>query len=189
VRLAAALAETERLRAALARAEADAAKQAAAAHEDGRREGLAAASEADDRRLKAVSDALADARAAWDERLAALDHLALLVARTALSKFFEAGEDLPNLVARTVARQIGTVRRETIVALHVSALDFPDEEALAALADRSGSGAIEIVADPALKSGECRMDLGLGHVELGLQSRWRELSRLLEEMADEEASA
>jgi flagellar assembly protein FliH len=184
--LEAAEAEIRRLEQALDDARAVAADAEAAAHAAGRREALAEAADVDDRRLEMLEREVAAVRDTLEERLDGAERLAALLARTALAKLVEPSADLSELVVRSIARQMRDVRRETIVAIRVSAADFADEAALAAIAARTGAGPVQLLADPELGRGACRMDLRLGHVDLGVGARWGELSALLLAMAEDE---
>lgn len=135
------------------------------------------------KRLEALADGIDAALAAWTERLDSLERLAPLLARTALSKLFEPCDDQADLVARAIARQMSGLRRQTAVQLRVSARDFAGDADLAILAERAGAGTLAITRDPELALGDCRLDLSLGHVELGPRAQWRELSTLLEALA------
>lgn len=180
-RLAAALEEMDTLRAAV-----DAAKAAEEeARADGRRHGLAEAAKAQDRQLQALAASLSTAMERWNERLASLEPLALLVARTALSKLLGEDCDHAQRVARTLALQIAQMRREAVIRVRVSADDFPDSAALRDLAEAADTGSLDLLADADLGPGECRLDLLLGHIELGIGPRWKELSELFERMAAE----
>lgn len=150
-----------------------------AAHEAGRGAGRAEAVADGARLADRVGAALDAARAAWDERLAELDTLAVMIARAALGRMFEAPADMADLVARAITQRIAALRADTIVAIHVSAADFAGEEACTALAWQAGVAAATIAADPALKAGECRIDLQLGHVDCGIAVQWRELDAFL----------
>ena len=171
--------EVDRLAAELATVRADASKAIEAARVAGREEGIAAASAAEDARLALLERALVSAAGRLDESLGGIEDLAGTLAATALGKLVAPDAAMSGLVARSVQRQIRLLRRETVVAIRVSAADFPDEDALQALAAQAGAGAARLVADPQLGSGECRFDLALGHIDLGVAGRWREAASLL----------
>lgn len=164
-------------------------RSALEARETGRREGLLAAELEEARRLAAIREAVELARDSWNDRLAGLDALAAMVARAALAKIFGDEADLADLVARSIAFQFAALRGKSVVAIHVSDRDFPDADALAALRIKAQSGAVDIIADAELAAGDCRFDLQLGHVDLGIGSQWRELSRFLEALAVPESLA
>ncbi|MEA3017890.1 MAG: flagellar assembly protein FliH [Sphingomonadales bacterium] len=179
--------EIGRLEAALAEARAEAAQAVARAREEGREEARAEAEDREDGRLRALEAIATAAQGALERRLDELDRLALLLAQRALAQLVEPDAGLAALVERSIARQMRFVRGKTVAAIHVSGEDFPGEPALAELAARAGIGSVRLAADPELRSGQCRIDLRLGHVDLHVGPRWGEMAELLETMAKEEA--
>lgn len=181
--------ENDALKKVLEDTRAAAAEAEARARSDGRKDGLAAAKVDDDRRLQAAADALAAAAKAWDERLASLDGLAAAIARASLSKLFGEWDSGSELVLRAAAHQLGRLRRDTIVAVRVSRKDFADEAALAAAAASLSLSSAGLVADPQLAAGACRIDLKLGHVDVGPATQWTELAAMLDSLAAGQGSA
>jgi flagellar biosynthesis/type III secretory pathway protein FliH len=175
--------EVSELGSALAAAKTAAVAAEKKAREEGRLEALATAQAADAERLALLDGALGEMVKGWEQRLTDLDGLAAAIADTALSKLFDSWPDASEFLARTVARQIRILRKETVIAIRLSGRDFPDEQALAAFASRAGTGSIQVLADPDLGAGECRADLQLGHVDLGAGAQRAELSALLESLA------
>lgn len=181
--------EISRLQTALIDARGIAEESETAAREAGRQEALLVARDEDDRRLASILDGVAAARSAWDDRLAKLDALAAMLARSALAKIFGDDAARAELVARAIALRVEALRGETVVSIRVSALDFPNTDALAALRADAGVGAIEVKADGVLAAGESRIDLQLGHVDVGISSQWHELDRFFESILDIGTSA
>jgi hypothetical protein len=66
------------------------------------------------------------------------------------------------MIAGMLARQLRQLRREAVVAIHVSREDFPHDAALAAMVDKAGTGSLAVTASADLPAGECRIDLQLG---------------------------
>ncbi|QNA82930.1 hypothetical protein G4G27_02065 [Sphingomonas sp. So64.6b] len=178
-----ALIEIDNLRGMIAEARDDGSRAAQVARGEGEAAGRSAAMKEADQRLAVLEQAARKARTAWDDRLAGLDALAVMIARSALAKLITDSDDLGDLVARQIARRIDAIRHESVVAIRVSTEDFADDDALDVLALRIKPGATEIIADPALASGDCRFDLQLGHVDLGVRSQWGELDAFLEGLA------
>ena len=116
--------ENEDLRAALAAQRIAAEKAVAAARAEGERLGKAAAGTAVERQVEAVATGVEAAAGAWRERLDSLDGLAAALARSALAKLFEDGEGHSRFVAAVIARQMRLLRRESVIAIRVSARDF-----------------------------------------------------------------
>jgi flagellar biosynthesis/type III secretory pathway protein FliH len=167
--LAAATREIERLQAALAETRKRAPEAEALAHEAGRRQGLEEAADETDRLITAVCAGVDQASAAWNDRLAELDALAAMLAQASLST--------------------QTLGRESVVSIRISGSDFPDEAARDALRSAVAMGSSELVIDPALTTGECRLDLKLGSIDVGVASQWRALDRFFDVLIAGEVAA
>lgn len=158
-------------------------------HRLGRSEAAAEAKRDEEARIALLESAIASALAQWDERLQSLESLAVLLGKTALSKMFAAPEIQSQLVVQCIARQLQALRRETIVAITVSSTDFPEEARLAEIAVEAGDASIPVAASATLPAGECRIDLQIGHIDVGPQTQWRRLDALLRDLAFGEAPA
>jgi flagellar assembly protein FliH len=154
-----------------------------AARAEGERQGRAAAGEGIDKRLALLAKGVETAASEWQKRLHVLDELAPALARAALGKLFDDKGDYSPFVTDLIARQLRLLRRESVVAIRVSARDFEDEQALAGLAAEAGTGSVRIVTDADLETGECRFDLQLGHIDVGAKTQWAELAAFLDELA------
>jgi type III secretion protein L len=179
--------EISRLQTALIEARALAESAPKEAREAGRKEGHREVEDDMARRLALIGKGIERAEVAWHERLGALDALAAMLARSGLAKVVGDGADLADLVTRAIALRVRAMRHESIVGIRVSAADFPDADALDALRAGAGSRSIEVIADAALDAGECRFDLQLGHIDLGIRPQWRELDRFFEALAADPA--
>jgi flagellar assembly protein FliH len=175
--------EVDELRAALAAERIAAGKAVAAARTEGERLGKAAAGGAAAKQVAALVGGVEAALEAWGERLAGLDALAAALAKAALAKLFDDSEGPSRFVAGLLARQMRLLRRDSLLAVRVSAADFTDEAALAALGAEAGAGSVRIVADADLAPGECRIDLQLGHIDIGAGAQWAQLAAFLDELA------
>lgn len=178
--------EIARLNAALSELRAQALEAEKRAREEGRLKGLEQAEERAERSFQAICQALDTARTVWNDRLAGLDALAAMLAQSALAKLFGDCPDLADLVARTVRTRVQSLARESLVAIRISETDFADEAAGHALRTIGAVGATDIILDPELESGQCRLDLRLGSIDLDIGSQWRELNRFLDELAADE---
>jgi len=187
--LAAAMREIERLQTALAEMRARAPEAERLAHEAGRQQGLEEAEEKADRVVAAVCAGVDQARAAWNDRLAELDALAAMLAQASLSKLFGEASDLAELVTRSIRHRTQILGRESVVSIRVSGEDFPDAVAREALRSAVAAGSSELVVDPALSTGECRLDLKLGSMDVGVASQWRELDRFFDLLIAGEVAA
>jgi flagellar assembly protein FliH len=171
--------ENEQLRAALTAQRAEAEQAVKAARAEGERLGRAAADDSAEKQLALVRKGVDAAVGHWQARLRDLDGLAPSLARAALGKLFDEGNDHARFVAGLIARQLRMLRRESLISIRVSALDFKDEPALAVLAAEAGTGSVRVVADADLVSGQCRIDLQLGHIDVGAGTQWAQLAAFL----------
>lgn len=178
--------EVEELRAALAAQRVESEQAVKAARAEGERQGRAAADDAAEKQLDRLGKGVDAAVGHWQARLNDLDGLAPSLARAALGKLFDDGEDHIRFVTGVIARQMRLMRRESLVAVRVSARDFKDEQALAALAAEAGTGSVRVVADADLAAGECRIDLQLGHIDVGAATQWAQLAAFLDGLAAQE---
>jgi len=165
------------------RAEAEAAFQRGEAK--GREAGLREAADQGEQRLARLEAGIAKAQATFAEAMAALERLAPALAHDALANLLGQGDERPQLVAAIVSKQVRTLDARSLIHIEVSAADFPDDEALAALEGSLGRLGPSIHASVSLKSGECRIKQTLGTLDVGLDRQWGELAALLRDMAGE----
>ena len=83
-------------------------------------------------------------------------------------------EDRDLLKAAIVAR-IREIDQSGIVRVVVSSSDFPDQTELDDLAALCDVDQLAIGHTRALKAGECRIDLTLGTLDVGLRQQWEKL--------------
>jgi flagellar biosynthesis/type III secretory pathway protein FliH len=153
---------------------------------DARAAGRKEATADDARRIDLLQEGVADAIAAWRDRLASIDGLAATLAAAALAKVFGDSLDLAALVARTLAHHLERLDQRSVVSVGVSPDDFPDAGALTTLATRAGLAPACIVARQELAAGSCRVALRLGEVELDPTAQWAVLDRALRAMGEGE---
>ncbi|MEN2790532.1 FliH/SctL family protein [Sphingomonas oligophenolica] len=187
--LAEATREIERLQGVVADLRARAPEAERAAREAGRHQGLEEAEDQADRLVAAVCTGVDQARAAWEDRLAELDALAAMLAQASLRKLFGEAPDLGDLVTRAIRLRTQALGRESVVSIRVSGADFADDAARDALRSAVAAGSSDIVVDPALTAGECRLDLKLGSIDVGIASQWRELDRFFDLLIAGEVAA
>lgn len=172
--------EVERLGQALAQSAVTLEQAKRDAREAGKREAAESIRRSDEKQIAALKGGVSSALQSWEARLAKLDGLAALLCKTALAKMFNDDASRSDLVLGSIARQMRHLRRETVLAVRVSKRDFPDAAAIQAIAAETGSGSVTVIADPDLPAGDCRMDLQLGHVDIGPRTQWSQLSGLLD---------
>lgn len=167
------------------RAEAEAAFRKGEAK--GREAGLREAADQDEQRLKRLEAGIEKAQATVAEAMAALERLAPALAHDALANILGQDSDRPQLVAAVVRHQVRTLDARSLIQVEVSAADFPDDDALAVL-EGALAGRPSIHASVGLKSGECRIKLKLGTLDVGVDRQWTELSAMLRDMAEGEGA-
>jgi len=164
------------------RAEADAAFKAGEAK--GHEAGLREAEDQGEKRMARLEAGISQAQAAFADALGGLERLAPALAHQALAGLLGQADARPQLVAAIVRNQVQTLEARALLEIEVSASDFPDGDALAALEGTLGGFGPVIHASVALKSGDCRIRLKLGTLDVGLDRQWNELAALLREMTE-----
>jgi flagellar biosynthesis/type III secretory pathway protein FliH len=176
--------ELERLRAKLADQEVAIAGYPAAldkARADGEAAGRdVGRKEADDGRdalAAKIEAATALALKQFADEIASLERLAPLLAIEGLGRVFEPSDQRADLVREVIRRQLAGLEAQAIVCLEISSTDFPDADGLPRV-----QGA-EVRALDALESGDCRIRLRLGALEVGLDQQWDRLREVLADLA------
>lgn len=181
------VARVAELEAMLRRSEEEKTALAEKMRDEGRREGEAAASTRDRERLELLAKRLGEAVAGVESAIDARRDIAIEIARAALERLFADPELYTGMVAETARRQAAGLARGTVVALRVSAADFPDAAALSLLPDFGEMVRIETEAD--LPSGACLFDLRLGTLDASLPRQWEAIGALLDRAPVRAASA
>lgn len=144
----------------------------------GREAGLAEADARREEALALLEKTAASASKALGERLETMERLAALLARTCLDRLFGEAGARGKLVADLLRHQLERLRGAAIVEIEVAAQDF-DADSVSSIA----SAGVRIVLADALDSGDCRIRLALGALEIGLDQQWGVLSGILDEIA------
>jgi len=152
-------------------------------------EGLTQAERQEGARLSALSRGVDAAHDALRQHLADIDRNALLVARAALEQVLGPAAAPGALLPDLIRRQLDHIAAETLVSIEVSADDFADDGALAALAGQSGAPRTSLAASTALASGACQIKLTLGAIDAGLGQQWDALDGVLRALIQPEARA
>jgi flagellar biosynthesis/type III secretory pathway protein FliH len=181
--------ETERLRAALASAEmalaiheetiAGLPARIEAAFAEGEAKGRSDAEDGVAARLDLLRDTAERALARYGEEMAALEHLAALLAQTCLDRMLIGSDDRVRTVADLLHARLATLDGDAAIRIQVSTEDFPTPESLEMLAPAP----CEIVTSAALKPGDCMVQLRLGGLDVGIGQQWGSLRAVLGEMA------
>lgn len=146
----------------------------------GREAGLKERDESAVKRLRLIEAGIARAFEAWDKRLEAMNGLAIQIARTVLARMIGNPEWRADFIAQAIVDRLGRFDQGSEIGIRVSSADFPDEGLPAAEA-----GNVTLTATKDLPSGECIIDLGMGHLSLGPDAQWVEAARLLDQLAEE----
>ncbi|WP_294122208.1 hypothetical protein [Sphingomonas sp.] len=130
-------------------------------------------------RLALIGDGIENALAAWEAKLSSTGQLAILIAKGALGRLIGNPEWRSELIVGSIEKRIAATDKAAIVRVRVSGVDFSADE-ITALGSTAGA---QVEADPKLRSGECLVDLHMGHEELGVGAQWDRLAKLLDELA------
>ncbi|MGU7783219.1 FliH/SctL family protein [Burkholderia sp. PU8-34] len=121
---------------------------------------------------------VADARRALTQKLDAMETLAIDLSLAALERVLGNPDDYASLVVATIRHRMALLAEGSVLAIRVSAADFPDASALEKI--ETGSH-VELVADPALQEGACLIDLQLGRIDASISRQHERIARLLNE--------
>lgn len=147
---------------------------------EGRETGRREAEDKSAQALATIEDAAEQALARFAEELGAMEGLAALLAQTCLDRLLLASEARSSLVCDLIRGQAKALQSEALVRVTVSASDFPSPEALEAVSAALGGRGCEVAAAEALDSGDCRIALQLGTLEIGLGQQWGSLRATLD---------
>ena len=149
----------------------------------GRQAGLSEAADQGAKTLAAVESGVERALAAFANALSGLERLAPELARRGLTAMLGDADNRPDLVAAIVQQQLKGLKGQSVIHIAVSAADFADDAALTGFGEALNAHGLEIYADKTLKSGDCRIRLTLGALEVGVDQQWERLDSLLDDMA------
>lgn len=153
---------------------------AEAAHAEGRAQGLIegrkSAEDRSEALLKAVAAAAEAGAAALRDRLTGLEDAVGGLTVLALERIVGHRPERQALIADTVRRAVTESFAGSVIAVEVSAEDFPDAAPLRALLPTECE--VRLLKD--LPSGGCRLRLRMGEVDLGLQGQVARLSAVLD---------
>lgn len=128
--------------------------------------------------VETLGKAMARAETAMAEGLNESSELALVLARSALGQVFADRGTWQAMVADIIAVRRAQVDESLLLCIRVSAKDFPDEAALAAIGYEDAR--VSLIADAKLARGECRFDLRLGTIDVGPATQGRNLLDFLD---------
>ncbi|MBV8975789.1 MAG: hypothetical protein JO261_14935 [Alphaproteobacteria bacterium] len=161
------------------------------AFEKGRKEGeavgLRAAEDRQSERLGLLEAALRDAQARLAQSISGLERLAPLLAGECLDLILGERKYRAAMVRKALAVQLKSIEASCVLAIEVSAQDFPEREALQRLKEDIAPRRIAVEVREEMPSGDCRLVLRLGQMEIGLDQQWTALRGSLEAMSMPEA--
>ena len=177
--------EIAHLREQLAMLQSDHKQHLAQARSDGIAEGRRAAidefdhsrTEALDRLETACNRALEH----FSRSILSVEKLATLIAQAVLDQLLLGDAHYLDIARQVIAARIKEIDRSSVVRVLVSAEDFPDQVELDQLADLCGIDQTVIKQMADLKIGQCRIELTLGVLDVGLRQQW---DRLNQHMSD-----
>ena len=149
----------------------------------GREAGQRAAEDASAARLARLENGIRQALDTFVQTLSGLEYLAPALARESLATLIGHGDTRAELVTATVGRHLRTLEAHSVLHVEVSQVDFQDDTALDALMQALGVPGLRVKAQPGLKSGDCRIQLKLGSLDVGLDQQCGRLGAMLAQMA------
>lgn len=151
------------------------------AFEKGRKEGLQQSGEDSSQRLALLEKGLAAAVRESERKSAEAETLALQVAKVALTRILGDEAHFAQLLPQAIRHQLDRFRNSKPMAVRVSRADFPDADAVAALAAEFPQLRVSVEKD--FGPGTCQLSLELGEVEIGLPGQVERLGARLDDMA------
>ncbi|WP_333677804.1 hypothetical protein [Dyella sp.] len=159
----------------------------ATAYERGIKEGQQKAEESiqrkHDKQIEVLTQAVQEASAQFNQTLDALLPLSLDIAEAALSRIIEQPSRYAELIVQTIERQLRNLSSDAVLAIDVSAEDFPAgsafESELQAIGSRHG---LAITIKPSATAGTCLLQLALGRIDADLSLQRERLAETFMEL-------
>ncbi len=162
------------LRRALAEAEAKRRADVDCAREEERQAVTAEFRRDEDAARALLGSGLRDAIDKLNKHFAEADKFGLTLALVALERVIAEPTLYQKLITEAIGVQVSNLRHDTVIAVSVSDIDFPDQTALDGLAETLGADT-KVMASDSLRAGECRVDLRLGAIDISLPDYWQRL--------------
>jgi flagellar biosynthesis/type III secretory pathway protein FliH len=150
---------------------------------EGRALGFNDAQDRQEERVALLDAGIRQAQTRLNENMSSLERLAALLARECLDTVLGDAKHRASSVRKIIASQVAKIEKSSVLAIELSKADFPDDEALAALAQELRPATLG--ASEAMAPGGCRMTLRLGTIEVGLDRQWTSLRAVLDSIAAE----
>jgi flagellar biosynthesis/type III secretory pathway protein FliH len=149
----------------------------------GRNTGLAEAEDRQTLRFSLLNDAIRQSQNKLVHDVGSLERLSALLARECLDIIFGNNAAHASMVERIIASQIAKIDKSMVLSVEVSRDDFPDGDALDALAVSTALPRTLLTAKPGAATGSCLINLRLGRMDVGIDQQWSSLREVLGEMA------
>lgn len=111
--------------------------------------------------------------------LTGFEAFSLLVALEALTVLTDNPETHREILAATIKKQLSALDARSIISVTVSRSDFPDSRELAELETSLGAPTNSLRLCEEMESGNSRIALLIGAVEIDLKRSWREIAEML----------
>lgn len=111
--------------------------------------------------------------------LTGFEAFSLLVALEALTVLTDNPETHREILAATIKKQLSALDARSIISVTVSRSDFPDSRELAELETTLGAPTNSLRLCEEMDSGNSRIALLIGAVEIDLKRSWREIAEML----------
>jgi flagellar biosynthesis/type III secretory pathway protein FliH len=134
--------------------------------------------------LETLRTGVQDASARFEVALKDMEALAILIAVEAVDKLCGDAEQFRAMLVSAVATQVRQTDRASLISVTASRADFPDTREVAALAETLGMNPSQLIVQDDLDPGDCRINLGVGALELGLRSSWDKMKDMLNAISD-----
>lgn len=141
--------------------------------------GLASAEAREAERITVLEAAIQNALSIFERKVDEEHDLALDIAGKALDRVFADTSLYRQMVIETATRNMALLRRDTILKLRVSSIDFPEDTALDALAPLDARLLIE--CDQELASGGCVFELSMGMLDVSIPRQISVLEKVFEQ--------
>jgi len=109
-----------------------------------------------------------------NRHFAEADKFGLTLALVALERIVAEPTLYRKLITETIGVQVSGLRHDTVISVSVSHIDFPNQAALDNLAATLGTDT-NVMASESLRTGECRIELRLGAIDISLPDYWARL--------------
>jgi flagellar assembly protein FliH len=133
-----------------------------------------------------VVDGIATATRAFEDALARLHGLSSALAMLAVEQIVGDELQVKERVVQVLRHQLDRLLDQRPFRVRVSAEDFPDAEPIRMALRDAGYAEVDAIADSALASGSCRIQLRMGEVDAGVPQQLKALSSLLNAEAGNE---